>query len=226
MMKWPLIRKSRVLRGLVVIAILSVLLAVSTAHADIFGFGCITDNGNGCVSLAPQLTVDLSNSGGNPLFTIVNAGPIPSSIAAIYWDDENGVLSGFNPSGPFTATGVAFDEGGSPASLPSENTAVPPFTTDFTATADSPSPSNGINPGESLGITFDLAGLATFSDVLADMRDGDLRVGLHVISIGTVGGSDSLVNTSTPIPEPATMLLLGSGLIGLAGYGRKKFFRK
>jgi hypothetical protein len=220
------------------------LCTTSPAYAILFGFDVIVKNDTDFAEAATgeaQFFVDVTDpsegedlSATSVLFTFRNMGTNASIIAGVYFDDNDSLLSNLSlidsDDGSGGDSGVDFSSPATPADLPGGNEVIPPFVTteQLSASADPPvgTNGNGVDPDEFLGVLFDLTDPFTLEDVLNDLYSGDLRVGIHGQGLFPTGGSESFINNPDPIPEPATMLLLGTGLIGLAGIGRRKFFSK
>jgi len=187
------------------------------APASALNFTCLTGNDAGdCAMGESQLSVAVTNGGSSVTFHFSNEGPDALSISEIYFDD--GAL--LNISTVFDGPGVDFEEEATPMNLPGANLAIPPFvvTEGFLAHSDPSVAFNGVGPGEFVGIEFLLQGGMTVADVLNDLADGSLRVGIHVIGYDS-SGSESFINI--PVPEPGTGLLVGAGLLILAARRRR-----
>lgn len=201
------------------------------AQAAILDFYCITGNSAGdCAIGEAQLAVEVTDYGttmggtNQVLFTFTNSGSAASTISEIYFDD--GTLLGLAALIDRDNTGhanVDFSQGANPPDLPGGDSISPVFdvTAGFLADADNPAPTWGVSPGQWLGIVFDLQAGGTYADVLDELSDGRLRIGMHVIAFAS-GGSESFVNNPYVVPVPAAVWLLGSGLLGLVAVGRRR----
>lgn len=196
-------------------ALLATSMFAVEVRADMYGFGNISANNvNDAAIGEAQMFVDVTDNGSNQvLFLFSNIGPDASSITDVYFDD--GSLLGIAQI--LNGAGVDFSAGANPSNLPSANDASPAFvtTTGFGADAEPAPPLNGVNPGETLGILFSLQGGKFFSDVLTELGNGDLRIGIHVQGFAGVG-SESFVNDPQVIPAPGAVLLgaIGFGFVG------------
>lgn len=185
---------------------LSLLLFVTSASAEVFTFLRVTNNN--IEDLSSQLSVNVTDAGsGQVSFQFLNNVGIASSVTQIYFDNGAGAYLTALALG--TQTGVDFSIGGAPPDLPGGNAVS--FSANYRATADAPVSPNGINSATD---SLQLLGSGLFANVIAGLTSGDLRIGLHIQSIGQRDGSDSYVTGGTPsaVPVPMSAWLFASGL--------------
>lgn len=187
-----------------------VLLVGVSANAVLYDLTRITDNGKSLTFEEGDFTMDITPYGGGALIVFSNHYPKDSVITKIcFLDNELIEFSDF-ASPPISSEWISFSVDSKNAMLPAGNPyGFTPHTT-FGFDADPAGPKNGLHPGESLGLLFDLTDGTTYDRVIRGFNELTLRSGIHVQALP---GDESESFISTPIPEPATLALVGFGAL-------------
>jgi hypothetical protein len=204
-----------------------VALRVPLVCAVPFDFYSITNNTPGDPAIGEaQLYVDVELLAESEVrFIFYNDGPEDCSITQIYFDGFYGgnLYGWWYGSGDVDFAAATPNNPIDPPDLPGGNTIG--FEAEFALGAVPPVAPNGVGPEEYLEVHFSSFPETTlFADLLDNLETGETRIGIHVQGFDSEG-SESFI-TSEPIPEPATMLLMGCGLLGLGVFGRKKFLKR
>lgn len=219
----------------------TIVVAFSTPRcsADLYDkWSFFVDNSGSAAAVASQLSVDVTDAGaGKVLFTFANNGPAASVVHEVYFEDgsllglaqirDKNYNSSLYPGVDFQNISLA------PPNPPSIN----PFSTTAAFSVDTvnPGPTNGIGPGESLGLLYTLQPGLTYTDVIAAINQGfiapnptlydslgnaipgtgtTLRIAVHVSNVG-LNGDYSETLLLAPVPTSVLLGILGLGAVGI-----------